>query len=142
MLLTAPLVIAYALWVIFVLAWNVFDRSAATIAAPGARRERLYGVVIALGLVMIVVAPVTVGAGRIWVNPPILDWAMLLVMMGGIAWCWWARLHLGRFWSSAGRARRFTYERNPQGRALSSSTCRRHGESAAGRCFSDPACSL
>jgi len=97
MLRIAPLVIAYALWVIFVLAWNVFDRPARTIATPGARRERLYGLVIALGLMMIVVAPVTVLAGRIWVNLPFLDWAMLLVIAAGIAWCWWARPHLGRF---------------------------------------------
>jgi protein-S-isoprenylcysteine O-methyltransferase Ste14 len=49
---------------------------------------------------MIVLAPVTSIAGRIWVNPPALDWAMLLVMAAGIAWCWWARLHLGLFWSA------------------------------------------
>src|SRR5262249_59324249 len=101
MLRLAPLLIAYALWVIFVLAWNVFDRPARTVATPGARGERLYGLVLALGLMMIVVAPVTMLAGRIWVNPPFLDWAMLVVVATGIAWCWWARLHLGRFWSAA-----------------------------------------
>lgn len=110
----APLVIAYALWGMFVISWNVLGRfSAPTIATPsdrssgresrwgsGGRGERPYSLVIALGLVMIVLAPVTAVAGRIWVNPPFLDWAMLLVMAAGIAWCWWARLHLGRFWSS------------------------------------------
>jgi len=38
---------------------------------------------IALGLVMIVLAPATSVAGRMWVNPPCLDWAMLLVMAAG-----------------------------------------------------------
>ena len=111
----APLVIAYVLWGMFVISWNVFDRfSAATIATPssrssgrvsrwgtGGRGERLYSLVIALGLVMIVLAPATSVAGRIWVNPLVVDWAMLLVMAAGIAWCWWARLHLGRFWSDS-----------------------------------------
>jgi protein-S-isoprenylcysteine O-methyltransferase Ste14 len=115
MLRIAPLVIAYALWVVFVLSWNVFDRfSAPTIATPstrssgrvsrwgtGARGERLYGLVLALGMVMIVLAPATLAAGRVWVNPPAVDWTMLLVMSAGIAWCWWARLHLGRFWSAS-----------------------------------------
>jgi protein-S-isoprenylcysteine O-methyltransferase Ste14 len=115
MLRIAPLVIAYALWGMFVISWAVFGRfSAATTATPsgrssgrvsrwgtGGRGERLYSLVIALGMVILVLAPVTRAAGRVWVNPPALDWALLLVMAGGIAWCWWARLHLGRLWSSS-----------------------------------------
>jgi protein-S-isoprenylcysteine O-methyltransferase Ste14 len=113
MLRIAPLAIAYALWVVFFITWNVFDRSSSTVATAshrssgrvsrwgtGGRGERLYSLVIAVGLVMFVLSPVTSVAGRIWVNPPVLDWAMLLVMAAGIAWCWWARLHLGRFWSA------------------------------------------
>jgi protein-S-isoprenylcysteine O-methyltransferase Ste14 len=111
----APLVIGYALWGMFVLSWNVFDRfsgAAPTTATPdnrssrrasrwgtGGRGERLHGLVIALGLAMMVVAPATLRAGQVWVNPPLLDWAMLVVIAAGIGWCWWARLHLGRFWS-------------------------------------------
>jgi protein-S-isoprenylcysteine O-methyltransferase Ste14 len=95
-----PLLIAYASWLGFVLTWNVFDRPARTIAAPGARRERLYTLVISLGLVLLMVAPASLKAGRNWLNPPYLDWAMLLVMAAAIAWCWWARLHLGPLWSA------------------------------------------
>jgi protein-S-isoprenylcysteine O-methyltransferase Ste14 len=114
MLRIAPLVIAYVLWGMFVISWSVAGRfSAATTATPSGRSsgrvsrwgtggpgERLYSLVIALGMVMMVLGPVTLVAGRIWVNPPALDWAMLLVMAAGIAWCWWARLHLGRLWSA------------------------------------------
>ena len=49
---------------------------------------------------MMVLAPATRLAGRIWVNPPVVDWTMLVVIAAAIAWCWWARVHLGRFWSS------------------------------------------
>jgi protein-S-isoprenylcysteine O-methyltransferase Ste14 len=52
-------------------------------------------------LVLLVLAPATLVKGRMWVNPPLLDWTMLLVMAAGIAWCWWARRHLGRLWSAA-----------------------------------------
>ena len=101
MLRVAPLVIAYATWFIFILAWNLFDKPATTIAVAGERRERLHSLVLALAIVMLVVAPVTLKAGRNWVNPPGLDWAMLLVMAAAIAWCWWARRHLGPLWSAA-----------------------------------------
>jgi protein-S-isoprenylcysteine O-methyltransferase Ste14 len=96
-----PIMIGYALWFIFVISWNVTARPAPTIATPGAQRERLYGLVVAFGLMMIVVAPfLLVKRGfQIWVNPPLLAWAMVLVVAAGVALCWWARLHLGRLWS-------------------------------------------
>jgi protein-S-isoprenylcysteine O-methyltransferase Ste14 len=109
MLRTFPLVIGYALWFGFVISWNVTDRHAApTIATPGARRERLYGLVISFGLIMIVMAPwmivlppLRAVVPGIWVNPPLLEWAMLLVIAAGAALCWWARLHLGRLLSAS-----------------------------------------
>ena len=112
---TLPLLIAYSLWLIFVISWNAISRFsgvAATVATPadrssghaprwgtGGRGERLHGLVIALGLVLLVLAPATRG-GTLWVNPSPVGWAMLLVIVAGIAWCWWARVHLGRLWSS------------------------------------------
>src|SRR5215471_1012132 len=103
MLRTLPLVIGYVLWFIFLISWNVTARPPPTIATPGARRERLYGLVIEFGLMMIVVAPflLIIGAFQIWINPPLLAWAMLLVVVAGIVLCWWARLHLGRLWSDS-----------------------------------------
>ena len=97
-----PILIGYALWFIFVIAWNVTARPAPTIATLGARRERLYSLVISLGLIMIVVAPsLLVRRGfQIWINPPLLAWGMLLVVAAGIALCWWAKLHLGSLWSA------------------------------------------
>jgi protein-S-isoprenylcysteine O-methyltransferase Ste14 len=97
-----PIMIGYALWFIFVIAWNVTTRSAPIIATLAARRERLYGLVISLGLVLIVVAPfLLVRRGfQMWITPPLLAWGMLLVVAAGIALCWWAKLHLGSLWSA------------------------------------------
>jgi protein-S-isoprenylcysteine O-methyltransferase Ste14 len=95
------MLLGYALWLIFVFAWQLSERrTVPTIATPGRRRERVYLLVISAALVMIVVAPVTLKAGRIWVNLPLLDWTGLLVIAAGVALCWWARLHLGRLWSA------------------------------------------
>jgi protein-S-isoprenylcysteine O-methyltransferase Ste14 len=101
MLRVVPLLIAYGAWLTFVLTWHSVDRTARTIAIPPRSRERLYLLVISFGLVLFVLGPVSYATGRIWVNPPVLDWVMLLVMGTGIAWCYWARRHLGRFWSAS-----------------------------------------
>jgi protein-S-isoprenylcysteine O-methyltransferase Ste14 len=93
-----PIVIGHAIWVTFVIAWNVSDTRTPTVATPGAQRERLYKLAIALGMVLIVLAvrrPLP-----LWTNPPILAWALLLVVAAGIAFCWWARVHLGALWSA------------------------------------------
>jgi len=37
---------------------------------------------------------------RIWEENPSFDWAMVAVCAIGLAWCWWARLHLGKLWSA------------------------------------------
>ena len=97
-----PIMVGYLLWFAFVIAWNVTDRRTPTIATAGAQRERLYTLVISLGLVMIVSAPFLIvkGGFLIWINPPLVAWAMVLVIAGGIALCCWARLHLGRLWSA------------------------------------------
>jgi protein-S-isoprenylcysteine O-methyltransferase Ste14 len=96
-----PLLIAYASWFTFVLAWNMLDRPAKTTATPRASRERLHLLVITLGIVLLVLGPTQYLTGRMWVNPAFVDWLMLLVMAAGIAWYWWPRRHLGRFWSAS-----------------------------------------
>jgi protein-S-isoprenylcysteine O-methyltransferase Ste14 len=98
-----PIMVGYVLWFVFVIAWNVTDRRTPTMASAGAQRERLYTLVISLGLVMIVSAPFLIvkGGFLIWINPPLVAWAMVLVIAGGIALCCWARIHLGRLWSAS-----------------------------------------
>lgn len=94
--------IGYVLWFGFVLSWGPSARNAVpTVTTPESKQERPYLLVIALGLVMIVLAPfLLIRHGfQIWITPPFLAWTMVLVVVTGIGWCWWARRHLGRFWS-------------------------------------------
>jgi len=37
----------------------------------------------------------------LWPTPPALAWAMIPVACAGFAFTWWARIHLGRLWSSS-----------------------------------------
>jgi protein-S-isoprenylcysteine O-methyltransferase Ste14 len=39
-------------------------------------------------------------AAQVWMLPTSVNWAMVALAAGGFLFCWWARLHLGRLWSS------------------------------------------
>jgi len=41
------------------------------------------------------------GLLRLWRTPEVISWAMVAVAITGFAFTWWARLHLGRLWSSS-----------------------------------------
>jgi protein-S-isoprenylcysteine O-methyltransferase Ste14 len=41
------------------------------------------------------------GTSPLWASPPVLGWAMVGLTAGGFGVCWWARLYLGRLWSSS-----------------------------------------
>src|SRR5262245_55557508 len=36
----------------------------------------------------------------LWETPVAIQWAMIPITIGGFAFTWWARIHLGRLWSS------------------------------------------
>ena len=40
-----------------------------------------------------------VAAARFWPPSALLGWVLFALAAGGFAFCWWARLHLGRLWS-------------------------------------------
>ncbi|HET6971583.1 MAG TPA: hypothetical protein VFH92_10695, partial [Phenylobacterium sp.] len=37
--------------------------------------------------------------GRLWPASSAADWSLMGLTIAGFAFCWWARLHLGRLWS-------------------------------------------
>jgi protein-S-isoprenylcysteine O-methyltransferase Ste14 len=36
---------------------------------------------------------------KLWLAPAWADWLLLALVVAAFAFCWWARLHLGRLWS-------------------------------------------
>ena len=36
---------------------------------------------------------------KYWVQPSWVAWSLFVLIVAGFAFCWWARLHLGRLWS-------------------------------------------
>ena len=39
--------------------------------------------------------------GILWRSPDLLSWLMVVVASAGLLFTWWARIHLGRLWSSS-----------------------------------------
>ncbi len=44
-------------------------------------------------------APATALARPLWTAPDLLNWVLFGLVLAGFAFCWWARLHLGKLWS-------------------------------------------
>ena len=44
-------------------------------------------------------APWALPLHRLWPSSPALDWSLFALTVAAFAFCWWARLHLGRLWS-------------------------------------------
>jgi len=102
MLITPDVVIRFA-WIAWFVSWLAAavwsDR---TVARPSIRREILYrllaiaGVILLFGMYFHPVSAEIV----LWEPRPEVAWAMAGLVVMGLAFTWWARISLGRLWSS------------------------------------------
>ena len=95
----APQYALAVLWLGWIVSWWSASRwSGRTVARPGARREIAYRALGFAGGFLIL---------RFWnVGEPLLPfaqwvaWPMVVLVAAGQAFSWWARIYLGRMWSS------------------------------------------
>lgn len=110
-LLTPPYFI-YVPWALWFVSWFLASGwSNVTVRRPSLQREALYRVFQILGFVFLLTFSEYTPGGRegpfdmlfkpLWLTPDLVGWVMVLVAIGGFAFCWWARLHLGRLWSAS-----------------------------------------
>jgi protein-S-isoprenylcysteine O-methyltransferase Ste14 len=93
---------AIGLWVLFLTTWIFAGGWAArTEARPGRERERLYLLMNMAGWAMMFIPPGRPFAPPLWINPPAVEWTLVALIAAGFAFCWWARLHLGKLWSGS-----------------------------------------
>jgi protein-S-isoprenylcysteine O-methyltransferase Ste14 len=97
-----PALAIIALWVLWALSWiaaagwtNRTEKKVALTSQAGYRVVLIMG-----GLVLAVPAHRYTGALRLWHVNWIEAWICVGLVAVGFAVCWWARIHLGRFWSS------------------------------------------
>jgi len=88
------------LWIAWLVSWFAAAWwSQRTITRPAARREVLYRALTMLGAVLMFSG----GSSRSisWQPGAGIAWLLVAVTAMGFAFTWWARLHLGRLWSSS-----------------------------------------
>jgi protein-S-isoprenylcysteine O-methyltransferase Ste14 len=100
----APFAAISALWVVWWVSWLAAawwrDRATST---PPRRQQITYRVLAAGGVVLLF------GAYRhafrseivLWRTPDAIGWLLVGAALAGFAFTWWARLHLGRLWSTS-----------------------------------------
>jgi len=98
-----PILCLYVEWVAWSASWLIAALwSARTQARPALGSQWPYRLVTTLGFVLIVGRFAKfVPADQVWRDPPQLAWSLCGVALIGFGVCWWARLHLGRLWSSS-----------------------------------------
>jgi protein-S-isoprenylcysteine O-methyltransferase Ste14 len=89
------------LWIGWALSWLAAAAwSNRTQKSVGMRAEAGYRVVLALGGVLFAVpAHRYEGVLRLWHVDRVTAWICAAFIAAGFAFCWWARVHLGRLWS-------------------------------------------
>ena len=89
-----------ALALAWVVTWNLaaFWRAKASARAPRGS-YRLHIVFAALGLFLVFNNVPRLSGPVLWHTGPLLGWSMIALTAAGIAFMWWARVHLGRLWS-------------------------------------------
>ena len=99
-----PQLLTMVAWVAFVLSWigAAFWADRAQ-SRPAWREAWLYRTVTIVGIVLLVAGgrQFSRTADRLWSFGPAVEYALVLVVLAGLAFTWWGRLYLGRLWSSS-----------------------------------------
>ncbi len=93
--------IIVGLWIAWAFSWYVAALwSSPAAKRAGIRRELGYRIVLIAGGVLLAVPSLGHGGAlRVWHVTRPEAWACVAFEAAGFAFCWWARLHLGRLWS-------------------------------------------
>ena len=89
--------VAWGVWTLSWMAAALWSRR--TTARPAVTEEFLYRVITALGITLLFGFwnPLPRSGWTVSIN---LAWAMFVLVVAGMIFTWWARLHLGALWSS------------------------------------------
>jgi protein-S-isoprenylcysteine O-methyltransferase Ste14 len=87
------------MWGAWILSWTVAAAwSNPTESRPRFGSELAYRILTLAGFLLLFVARLE---PRLWKAPVGLNWCLVAIAAGGFILCWWARIHLGRMWSSS-----------------------------------------
>src|SRR5882762_1334359 len=98
-----PGIAIFSLWILWALSWMAAAWwSNSTEKRPGLGAEAGYRIVQLAGIVLFFIpAHGYEGVLRLWHIGWTGAWVCVALVALGLAFCWWARIHLGRLWSGA-----------------------------------------
>ncbi|HEX6463655.1 MAG TPA: isoprenylcysteine carboxylmethyltransferase family protein [Vicinamibacterales bacterium] len=98
---STPEVVAIGLWIAWLILWWLAalwrERAA---KQPPPTSQIMYRVLTIIGAVLLfqrIYPPIDV---QLWRAPDAIQWSLVGFVVAGLAFTWWARVHLGRLWSS------------------------------------------
>lgn len=90
------------MWLGWVVSWTLAARwSSAARRIESLRTSLWYRALLVIGGLLIILPGAAGWVPRLWPTPPAAMAVIDLVVFAGFAFCWWARLHLGRLWSAS-----------------------------------------
>jgi protein-S-isoprenylcysteine O-methyltransferase Ste14 len=101
--IVSPEVATARLWIVWIISWWVaaFWRDRA-VKRPPVRAEIWYRVLVIVGAVLLYTFFIPGASHRtVWTVNTAGRWALVAFVALGLLFTWWARLHLGRLWSSS-----------------------------------------
>jgi protein-S-isoprenylcysteine O-methyltransferase Ste14 len=91
-----PVAVLWGIWNVWLVSWIIAARWSSAVAVMQSARDRfVQSVFIVGGAVLVFIKPAPL------VAPVWLPWTGVALALAGLAFTWWARLHLGRDWSAA-----------------------------------------
>jgi protein-S-isoprenylcysteine O-methyltransferase Ste14 len=106
----------YAVWIGWIVSWELAALwSSRARARLDLGAQAIYRVITGAGFVLVLATPPfpayvdpwrrllegRPSATPLWATPDALGWPLVAIAAAGLAFAWWARLHLGALWSSA-----------------------------------------
>jgi protein-S-isoprenylcysteine O-methyltransferase Ste14 len=98
---STPELVNVTFWLAWYVSWMIAalwrDRAA---KQPPTRSQIVYRVLAISGILLLfdrIIPPFDV---RLWRWPRPIEWVLVVMSLCGFAFTWWARIHLGRLWSS------------------------------------------
>jgi protein-S-isoprenylcysteine O-methyltransferase Ste14 len=95
-------IVLTGLWVLWVASWMLASRwTTQTEKQPPAREEMYYRAMTIAAALLIFWRVDRGGAGDLWDIDPVPGWVLITLTAAGLAFTWWARIHLGLLWSAS-----------------------------------------
>ena len=100
--MTPELLAVVVVWLLWVASWIAAafwaDRAA---ARPAAGDQAFYRIATVGGAALLFIGDRPFSSAQLWTFGPAIAWSLVVLVALALAFTWWARLYLGRLWSSS-----------------------------------------